>query len=58
MEGGAPGTGAEIPLQPVVKTMVKQVVLMQPMEAHSEGDIHPATCEGPHARADVPQREL
>ncbi|GAB0201689.1 hypothetical protein GRJ2_002634500 [Grus japonensis] len=31
--GGAPGAGAEIPLQPVVKTMVKQAVpLQQPME--------------------------
>ncbi|GAB0183352.1 acid sphingomyelinase-like phosphodiesterase 3b [Grus japonensis] len=32
-EGGAPGTGAEIPLQqPMVKTMVKQAVPLQPME--------------------------
>ena len=30
--GGAPGTGAEIPLQPVAKTMVKQAVPLQPME--------------------------
>ena len=30
--GGAPGAGAEIPLQPVVKTMVMQVAAMQPME--------------------------
>ncbi|GAB0195015.1 acid sphingomyelinase-like phosphodiesterase 3b [Grus japonensis] len=30
--GGAPGTGAEIPLQPVVKTTVKQAVPLQPME--------------------------
>ncbi|GAB0180053.1 epimerase family protein SDR39U1 [Grus japonensis] len=30
--GGAPGAGAEIPLQPVVKTMVKQAVPLQPME--------------------------
>ncbi|GAB0207243.1 EH domain-containing protein 4 [Grus japonensis] len=30
--GGAPGARAEIPLQPVVKTMVKQAVPLQPME--------------------------
>ncbi|GAB0194454.1 acid sphingomyelinase-like phosphodiesterase 3b [Grus japonensis] len=30
--GGAPGTRAEIPLPPVVKTMVKQAVPLQPME--------------------------
>ncbi|GAB0202797.1 epimerase family protein SDR39U1 [Grus japonensis] len=30
--GGAPGAGAEIPLQPVVKTMVKQAVPLQPVE--------------------------
>ena len=30
--GGAPGTGAEIPLQPVGKTMVRQAVPLQPME--------------------------
>ncbi|GAB0188271.1 acid sphingomyelinase-like phosphodiesterase 3b [Grus japonensis] len=30
--GGAPGAGAEIPLQPVVKAMVKQAVPLQPIE--------------------------
>ncbi|GAB0185306.1 junction-mediating and -regulatory protein-like [Grus japonensis] len=30
--GGAPGAGAEIPLQPMEKTMVKQAVPLQPME--------------------------
>ncbi|GAB0205771.1 E3 ubiquitin-protein ligase MARCHF3 [Grus japonensis] len=30
--GGAPGTRAEIPLQPLEKTMVKQAVPLQPME--------------------------
>ncbi|GAB0175773.1 acid sphingomyelinase-like phosphodiesterase 3b [Grus japonensis] len=30
--GDAPGTRAEIPLQPVVKTMVRQAVPLQPME--------------------------
>ncbi|CAM9993764.1 unnamed protein product, partial [Bubo scandiacus] len=30
--GGAPGTGAEIPLQPVVQTLVRQAGPLQPME--------------------------
>ena len=30
--GGAPGTRAEIPLQPLVKTMVRQAVPLQPVE--------------------------
>ncbi|GAB0186509.1 acid sphingomyelinase-like phosphodiesterase 3b [Grus japonensis] len=30
--GGAPGTGAEIPLQPMEKTMVRQAVPLKPME--------------------------
>ncbi|GAB0181320.1 hypothetical protein GRJ2_000597300 [Grus japonensis] len=30
--GGVPGTGAEIPLQPTEKTMMKQAVPLQPME--------------------------
>ena len=32
--GGAPGARAEIPLQPVVKTMVRQAVPLQPREVH------------------------
>jgi len=31
---GAPGTGAEIPLQPMEKTMVRQAVPLQPMKVH------------------------
>ncbi|GAB0206480.1 hypothetical protein GRJ2_003113600 [Grus japonensis] len=38
--GGVPGTGAEIPLQPVVKTMVRQAVPLQPMEVNGGADIH------------------
>jgi len=38
--GGAPGAGAEIPLQPTEKTMVRQAVSLQPMEAHGGADIH------------------
>ena len=34
--GDAPGAGAEIPLQPVVKTMVRQAVPLQPREVHGE----------------------
>ena len=49
--GGAPGAGAEIPLQPVVKTMVRQAVPLQPMEEHSGADIHTAAEGGPHAGA-------
>ena len=45
--GGAPGTGAEIPLQPVVKTMVRQAVPLQPMEVHGGADIHLQPLEDP-----------
>jgi len=38
--GGAPGTGEEVPLQPMEKTMVRQAVPLQPMEVHSGADIH------------------
>ncbi|GAB0182705.1 acid sphingomyelinase-like phosphodiesterase 3b [Grus japonensis] len=38
--GGAPGTGAEIPLQPMEKTMVRQIVPLQPMDVHGGADIH------------------
>lgn len=33
--GGMLGIGTEIPLQPMEKVMVKQVVLLEPMEIHS-----------------------
>ena len=49
--GGAPGAGAEIPLQPMgktmVKTMVRQAVPMQPREVHSGADIHLQLVENP-----------
>ena len=45
--GGAPGTGAEIPLQPMVKTMVRQAVPLQPMEVHGGADIHLQPVEDP-----------
>ena len=37
----------EIPLQPVVKTMVRQAVPLQPMEVHSGADIHLQPVEDP-----------
>ena len=37
----------EIPLQPMVKTMVRQAVPLQPMEVHSGADIHPQPMEDP-----------
>ena len=45
--GGAPGARAEIPLQLVVKTMVRQVVALQPMEVNSGADIHLQPVEDP-----------
>jgi len=46
--GGAPGAGAEIfPLHLVMKTMVRQVVPLQPMELHSGADIHLQPMEDP-----------
>ncbi|GAB0179334.1 acid sphingomyelinase-like phosphodiesterase 3b [Grus japonensis] len=45
--GGAPGAGAEIPLQPVEKTMVRQAVPRQPMEVHGGADSHLQPMEDP-----------
>ena len=56
--GGAPGTGAEIPLQPVVKTMVRQAVPLQPMEVHSGADIHLQHMEDPTPEQVDAQRRL
>ncbi|GAB0204871.1 hypothetical protein GRJ2_002952700 [Grus japonensis] len=42
---------AEIPLQPVEKTMVRQAVPLQPMEDDGGAEIPPAAHGGPHARA-------
>lgn len=36
-------------LQPVVKTMLKQIFPLQPTEVHGEAGIYPAAC--PNARA-------
>ncbi|GAB0204021.1 epimerase family protein SDR39U1 [Grus japonensis] len=54
--GGAPGTGAEIPLQPVVKTIVKQAVPLQPMKVDGGADIHLQPAEDPTLeQVDVPE---
>ena len=37
----------EIPLQPVVKTVVRQAVPLQPMEVHGGADIHLQPVEDP-----------
>jgi len=38
--GDAPDARAEIPQQPVEKTMVRQAVPLQPVEVHGGADIH------------------
>ncbi|GAB0178094.1 epimerase family protein SDR39U1 [Grus japonensis] len=45
--GGAPGAGAEIPLQPLEKTMVRQAVPLQLMGADGGTDIHLQPMEDP-----------
>ncbi|KAK4829932.1 hypothetical protein QYF61_007655 [Mycteria americana] len=56
-ERGALGTGAEILLQPVVKTMVRQAVPLQPMEVNSGADIHLQPVEDlTPEQMDVPER--
>jgi len=44
--GGAPGTRAEIPPQPVMKTMVRQAMPLQPMVVHGGANIHLQPVEG------------
>ncbi|GAB0208689.1 acid sphingomyelinase-like phosphodiesterase 3b [Grus japonensis] len=45
--GGTPGARADIPLQPMVKTMVRQAVPLQPMEVNGGADIHLQPVEDP-----------
>jgi len=62
--GGAPGAGAEIPLQPH-GLMVRQAVSLQPMEVHGGADLHlqpgevnsraPLSCQ-PGVTYEAPQR--
>ena len=56
--GGAPGAGAEIPLQPVVKTMVRQAVPLQPMDVHGGADIHLQPVEDPKSEQVDARRRL
>ncbi|GAB0178853.1 hypothetical protein GRJ2_000350600 [Grus japonensis] len=53
--GGAPGAGAEIPLQPLEKTTVKQAVPLQPTEDDGEADIHLQLVEDPHRSRLMPK---
>ena len=46
-EGAGGGAGAEIPLQPMVKTMVRQAVPLQPMDVHGGADTHLQPLEDP-----------
>ncbi|KAK4826872.1 hypothetical protein QYF61_011991 [Mycteria americana] len=60
---GAPGTEAEIPLQPVVKamvkTMVRQAVPLQPTEVNGGADVHLQPMKDPMPeQVDVSQRRL
>ncbi|PKU43597.1 hypothetical protein llap_6094 [Limosa lapponica baueri] len=45
--GGAPGTGAETSLQPVVRTMVRQAIPLQSTEVHGGADTHLQPMENP-----------
>ena len=60
--GGAPGIRAEIPLQPVEKTvgktMVRQAVPLQPREVHSGADLHLQPGEDPTPEQEDAQRRL
>jgi len=56
--GGDPCTRAEVPLQLVVKIMVRQTVPLQPMEVHSETDIHLQPMEDPMPEQVHAQRRL
>ena len=44
---GTPHTGADIPLQPMVKVMVRQAVPLHPTEVHSGADIYLQPMEDP-----------
>ncbi|KAJ7419743.1 hypothetical protein WISP_52376 [Willisornis vidua] len=45
--GDVPNTGTEIPLQPVVQTIVRQVVPLQPMEVHRGAEEHLQPMDNP-----------
>ncbi|GAB0188779.1 AN1-type zinc finger protein 5-like [Grus japonensis] len=56
-KGGAPGAGAEIPFQPMVRQAVPlQPIPLQPMEVNSGADIHLQPIEDPMPeQVDVPE---
>jgi len=56
--GGAAGIGAEIPLQPVMKTMVRQAVPLEFMEVHGGAEIHLQPVEDPTLEQVGAQRRL
>jgi len=43
----APGVGADVPLQPLEQTVVRQAVPLQPMEVHGGADLHLQPGEDP-----------
>lgn len=45
--GGAQGVRAEVPLQPMVQTLVSQAVPLQPTEGHGGAEIHLQPVEDP-----------
>ena len=57
-EESAPGAGAEIPLQPMVKTVVRQAAPLQPVEVNSGADIHLQPVEDPTPEQVDAQRRL
>ena len=56
--GGVPGSRAEVPLQPMGKTMVRQAFPLQPIEVHSGADIHLQPVEDPALEQREAQRRL
>ena len=56
--GGGPGTGAEISLQPMERTTVRQAVPPQPMEVVGGADIHLQPVEDPVPEKVDAQRQL
>jgi len=55
--GGARDAGADsLPLQPMMNTVVRQVVSLQPMDVHGGADLHLQPVEGtPHRSRWVPE---
>ena len=56
--GDAPGAGAEIPLQPVGKTVGRQAVPLWPREVHGGADLHLQPREDPTLEQVGAQRRL